>query len=81
MDIYSRLHAPAPSQEEIGSAQAGQENAGVGTSILGLVPHQLRGYLAQFRNMLITGSAYDRCTGCSEIVSFDLLKGECCGDI
>lgn len=38
-------------------------------SILGLVPHQLRGSLAQFNNTLITGAAYDRCTGCSEKVS------------
>ncbi|KAG7452779.1 E1-like protein-activating [Guyanagaster necrorhizus] len=38
------------------------------TSVLGLVPHQLRGYLAQFRNLHIVGAAYDKCTGCSEIV-------------
>ncbi|KAI0922572.1 hypothetical protein AcV5_009509 [Taiwanofungus camphoratus] len=49
-------------------------------SVLGLVPHQLRGFLAQFRNMPITGAAYDRCTGCSETVlqayetqGFDML--------
>ncbi|TDL27707.1 E1-like protein-activating [Rickenella mellea] len=35
-------------------------------SVLGLVPHQLRGFLAQFRTMPIVGAAYDRCTGCSE---------------
>ncbi|GHJ84564.1 hypothetical protein NliqN6_0966 [Naganishia liquefaciens] len=34
-------------------------------SPLGLVPHQLRGFLGQFRTMLIEGAAYDRCTGCS----------------
>ena len=37
-------------------------------SVLGIVPHQLRGFLAQFRNLPVVGSAYDRCTGCSEIV-------------
>ena len=36
--------------------------------MLGLVPHQLRGFLAQFHNMQIVGAAYDRCTGCSETV-------------
>jgi ubiquitin-like modifier-activating enzyme ATG7 len=36
--------------------------------VLGLVPHQLRGFLAQFRTLLVTGAAYDRCTGCSETV-------------
>ena len=35
---------------------------------MGLVPHQLRGFLAQFRNVPIVGAAYDRCTGCSETV-------------
>ena len=41
--------------------------------MLGLVPHQLRGFLAQFRNMQIVGAAYSCCTGCSETVgaSFD----------
>ena len=38
-------------------------------SPLGLVPHQLRGFLGQFRTMLIEGAAYDRCTGCSTKVS------------
>ena len=33
-----------------------------------MVPHQLRGFLAQFRNVPIVGPAYERCTGCSERV-------------
>jgi ubiquitin-like modifier-activating enzyme ATG7 len=44
-----------------------------GTSVLGLIPHQLRGYLAQFRNLHIVGAAYDKCTGCSETVSLKLF--------
>ncbi|KAJ7823948.1 hypothetical protein B0H14DRAFT_2825185 [Mycena olivaceomarginata] len=40
----------------------------VGAGVLGLVPHQLRGFLAQFRNLHIVGAAYGRCTGCSEAV-------------
>lgn len=39
-----------------------------GGSVLGSVPHQLRGFLSQFRNMSLVGAAYDRCTGCSETV-------------
>ncbi|PWN49361.1 putative APG7-component of the autophagic system [Violaceomyces palustris] len=35
---------------------------------LGSVPHQIRGFLAQFNNMIIVGQAYDRCTACSERV-------------
>jgi ubiquitin-like modifier-activating enzyme ATG7 len=56
--------APAP------PIQTGSEIADPSTSgsVLGLVPHQLRGFLAQFRNLPIIGAAYDRCTGCSETV-------------
>ncbi|KAI8647244.1 putative autophagy ubiquitin-activating enzyme ApgG [Parasitella parasitica] len=35
-------------------------------SILGLLPHQIRGFLGQFSNMLIAGQAYEKCTACSE---------------
>ncbi|KAG8932462.1 Autophagy protein 7 [Tulasnella sp. 418] len=38
------------------------------SGVLGLVPHQIRGYLARFNNMLITGAAFNSCTGCSETV-------------
>ncbi|KAM3586202.1 Autophagy protein 7 [Umbelopsis sp. WA50703] len=38
------------------------------SSPLGLVPHQIRGFLTHFNNMLITGRSYDRCTACSEKV-------------
>lgn len=58
------IRAPAPPPQP-GNALP---DPGTSGSILGLVPHQLRGFLAQFRNMLITGAAYDRCTGCSETV-------------
>ncbi|KAF8597544.1 ubiquitin-like conjugating enzyme [Ceratobasidium sp. AG-I] len=51
------LNAPPPKLDDEGSE-----------SILGVVPHQLRGFLAQFNNKLITGAAYDKCTGCSETV-------------
>jgi len=49
-------------------------------SVLGQVPHQLRGFLNQFRAMPLVGAAYDKCTGCSETVlkayetqGFDML--------
>ncbi|KAF7730192.1 Autophagy protein 7 [Apophysomyces ossiformis] len=35
------------------------------SSVLGIVPHQIRGFLSHFNNMLIVGQAYDRCTACS----------------
>ena len=36
--------------------------------MLGLVPHQLRGYLAEFRTMPVKGAAFSRCTGCGDAV-------------
>ncbi|EIW75651.1 E1-like protein-activating [Coniophora puteana RWD-64-598 SS2] len=59
------LHAPPPPPE---SSKSQNSEDGANESVLGLVPHQLRGFLAQFRTMPITGAAYDRCTGCSEAV-------------
>lgn len=32
---------------------------------LGLVPHQIRGNIATFQNMLIKGQSYDCCSACS----------------
>ncbi|MBW0488272.1 hypothetical protein O181_027987 [Austropuccinia psidii MF-1] len=37
-------------------------------SILGVVPHQIRGFLSKFENMKLAGPAYDKCTACSETV-------------
>ncbi|KAG6381874.1 hypothetical protein JVT61DRAFT_488 [Boletus reticuloceps] len=58
------LHAPSPPPQAATTA----DTTDASSSVLGLVPHQLRGFLAQFRTLLITGAAYDRCTGCSETV-------------
>ncbi|KAJ5894432.1 Ubiquitin-like modifier-activating enzyme atg7 [Penicillium taxi] len=36
---------------------------------LGLVPHQIRGFLATFENIVITGKSYTYCSACSERVT------------
>jgi ubiquitin-like modifier-activating enzyme ATG7 len=53
-------------------------------SILGHLPHQLRGSLFNFQNLLIHGPAYDRCTACSATVidayrsqGFEMVKRAC----
>jgi ubiquitin-like modifier-activating enzyme ATG7 len=66
--FFCSFHAPAPPPGQ--DQQPQREDEG---SVLGLVPHQLRGFLAQFRNMKIVGAAYDRCTGCSETVRMAVL--------
>ncbi|KAI9206057.1 uncharacterized protein BJ171DRAFT_580131 [Polychytrium aggregatum] len=52
-------HAPADSQTSPADATP---------TPFGLVPHQIRGFLTHFNNLLITGSAYDKCTACSPTV-------------
>lgn len=43
--------------------------------MLGCVPHQIRGALASFSNLLLTAPAYERCTACSPCV-LQALDGE-----
>lgn len=61
------MHAPASGPQELGA----QHDSG---SCLGLIPHQIRGFLASFNNMLVVGDAYDRCTACSATVVEDYKK-------
>lgn len=37
-----------------------------GDSVLGKVPHQIRGFLRDWKHILIVGQAYDKCTACSK---------------
>ncbi|KAJ5355351.1 Ubiquitin-like modifier-activating enzyme atg7 [Penicillium cataractarum] len=36
---------------------------------LGLVPHQIRGFLANFENITVTGKSYSSCSACSDKVT------------
>ncbi|KAF9442574.1 E1-like protein-activating [Macrolepiota fuliginosa MF-IS2] len=70
------INAPAP----LPNQDLGRLADDATESVLGVVPHQLRGFLAQFRNLPLVGAAYDKCTGCSETVlqayekdGFDML--------
>lgn len=54
--------APGPST----AAQDGDVSTdGSSSHPLGIVPHQIRGYLARFQNMLVKGVSYDHCSACS----------------
>jgi ubiquitin-like modifier-activating enzyme ATG7 len=37
-------------------------------SVLGLVPHQVRGFLSRFQNVLPASERFDKCTACSDVV-------------
>ncbi|KAG8516882.1 Ubiquitin-like modifier-activating enzyme ATG7 [Galemys pyrenaicus] len=42
---------------------------------LGLVPHQIRGFLSRFDNVLPVSLAFDKCTACSSKVSSSAFEG------
>lgn len=44
------------------------ENPSDGSVPMGYIPHQLRGFLNAFQNMVITGEAFDKCIACSSKV-------------
>lgn len=67
------VFAAPPPQDVKGRERDSDEQSG--ESILGTVPHQLRGFLGQFRNVPLVGAAYDKCTGCSETVIQAYEKG------
>lgn len=50
--------APAP----------GSQTEDRGDHPLGIVPHQIRGFLSSFQNMVIRGRSYDCCSACSDRV-------------
>lgn len=54
-----KAHAPGDPKTEIGQDTPTE---------LGIVPHQIRGYLSFFNNLIITGHRYDKCVACSDAV-------------
>ena len=63
--------APAP-KTTLGQTEYEREPA---THPLGLVPHQIRGFLSNFNNMLISGQSYDCCSACSPKIVGEYKKG------
>jgi ubiquitin-like modifier-activating enzyme ATG7 len=43
-------------------------NAETDSHPLGIVPHQIRGFLSTFENLSVTGQSYQSCSACSERV-------------
>jgi len=57
--------APAPKTAAGQPSSSTQYERDPPTHPLGLVPHQIRGFLSNFHNMLISGQSYDCCSACS----------------
>ncbi|KAI9143283.1 hypothetical protein BKA69DRAFT_1026812 [Paraphysoderma sedebokerense] len=56
------IHAPAASSNDDTDDSNGSKSS------LGIVPHQIRGFLSHFNNVLVVGQAYDKCTACSDVI-------------
>lgn len=70
--LVSLLHSPlldsTPADTPASGATPNADNP------VGLVPHQIRGFLGNYSNSLIVGHAYDRCSACSKPVLEGYLK-------
>lgn len=63
--LVTLLHHP------LGPQAPGDPKTDIGSDTpteLGIVPHQIRGYLSFFNNLIITGHRYDKCVACSDPV-------------
>jgi ubiquitin-like modifier-activating enzyme ATG7 len=56
------VHAPAPAN----SGPSTHYQRDPPNHALGLVPHQIRGFLAEFNNIIIKGQSYPCCSACSK---------------
>ncbi|OAE31696.1 hypothetical protein AXG93_3384s1700 [Marchantia polymorpha subsp. ruderalis] len=67
----SLLHHPrrifAPAAQAVAITDATVE-------ALGILPHQVRGFLAHYTQLVVTGAAFDKCTACSSIVVDEFKK-------
>lgn len=61
----SRHHAPAPSPSSNDPSSYERDPP---DHALGIVPHQIRGFLSTFQNMMIRGESYPCCSACSKPV-------------
>ncbi|RFU33509.1 hypothetical protein B7463_g2805, partial [Scytalidium lignicola] len=57
--------APAPKTSQNQTSPSTEYERDPPDHPLGLVPHQIRGFLSSWKNMLISGKSYDCCSACS----------------
>ena len=67
--------APAPQSSKGQSASSVDYERDPPSHPLGLVPHQIRGFLSNFQNIIIKGQSYDCCSACSPKIVDAYNKG------
>ena len=68
-------HAPAPIPNPGTTGSAATYEREPADHALGIVPHQIRGFLSSFQNMVIHGRSYPQCSACSKPI-VDAYKAE-----
>ena len=71
------MYAPPPPPQSKADTAPADVDANAPTSVLGLVPHQLRGFLTLFRTLPITGVASEAVLGAYETEEFAMLLRAC----
>jgi len=68
-------HAPAPARTPAAPDHSSSSSSGAPSyerdppdHALGIVPHQIRGFLHAFQNMVVSGRSYPQCSACSPAV-------------
>jgi ubiquitin-like modifier-activating enzyme ATG7 len=62
-----KQHAPAPTPVAGDPASYDRDPP---DHALGIVPHQIRGFLSEFKNMVVRGQSYDHCSACSTAIVY-----------
>lgn len=70
--LVALLHHPKGPEAAAADAPSSSTTPNADNPV-GLIPHQIRGFLGNYSHMLIVGHAYDKCTACSAPV----LRGYC----
>jgi len=63
--LVSLLHHPLGARAGADQREEGWQTT---ESPLGLVPHQVRGFISHFMELLVSGQPFDKCTACSNSV-------------
>jgi len=71
--VFSFLAQGASAEADSGASGTGEYLPGAAAtrtaSPLGMVPHQLRGFVAQFSTLMLKNPAFARCTACSATIT------------
>lgn len=60
-----KQHAPGPVLSTTSSSSTATYDVDPPDHALGIVPHQVRGFLSTFQNMVILGKSFPQCSACS----------------